>query len=89
MSKEKEKAGDTPEELNMLFRKNRIYMLDFEHRTRKMYAYAYAAAASEGDIKRVEERLIELQLRKDIEECQKKRLDEKLKILQGLYDMWF
>lgn len=35
MSKEKEKAGDTPEELNMLFRKNRIYMLDFEHRTRK------------------------------------------------------
>ena len=55
MPKEKEKAGDTPEELNMLFRKNRIYMLDFEHRTRKMYAYAYAAAASEGDIKRVEE----------------------------------
>ena len=70
MSKEKEKAGDTPEELNMLFRKNRIYMLDFEHRTRKMYAYAYAAAASENDVKRVEERLIELQLRKDIEECQ-------------------
>lgn len=89
MSKEKEKAGDTPEELNMLFGKNRIYMIDFEHRTRKMYAYAYAAAASEGDIKSVEERLIELQLRKDIEECQKKRLDEKLKILQGLYDMWF
>ena len=54
MSKEKEKAGDTPEELNMLFRKNRIYMLDFEHRTRKMYAYAYAAAASENDVKRVE-----------------------------------
>lgn len=54
-----------------------------------MYAYAYAAAASEGDIKRVEERLIELQLRKDIEECQKKGLDERLKILQGLYDMWF
>lgn len=42
MSKEKEKAGDTPEELDMLFGKNRIYMLDFEHRTRKMYAYAYA-----------------------------------------------
>lgn len=38
MSKEKEKAGDTPEELNMLFGKNRIYMIDFEHRTRKMYA---------------------------------------------------
>lgn len=37
MAKEKEKAGDTPEELNMLFGKNRIYMLDFEHRTRKMY----------------------------------------------------
>lgn len=51
MSKEKEKAGDTPEELNMLFRKNRIYMLDFKHRTRKMYAYAYAAAVSEGDVK--------------------------------------
>ena len=49
MSKEKEKAGDTPEELNMLFRKNRIYMLDFKHRTRKMYAYAYAAAVSETD----------------------------------------
>lgn len=89
MSKEKEKAGDTPEELNMLFGKNRIYMLDFEHRTRKMYAYAYAAAASENDVKRVEERLIELQLRKDIEECQEKGLDEKLKIMQGLYDMWF
>lgn len=44
MSKEKEKAGDTPEELNMLFRKNRIYMLDFEHRTRKMYAYAYGSS---------------------------------------------
>lgn len=89
MPKEKEKAGDTPEELNMLFRKNRIYMLDFKHRTRKMYAYAYAAAVSEGDVKRVEERLIELQLIKDIEECQKKGLDKKLKILQGLYDMWF
>lgn len=64
-------------------------MLDFEHRTRKMYAYAYAAAASEGDTKRVEERLIELQLRKDMEECLEKGLDEKFKILHGLYDMWF
>lgn len=89
MAKEKMKTGDTPEELDMLFKKNRIYMLDFEHRTRKMYAYAYAAAVSEGDIKRVEERLIELQLRKDIEECHEKGLNEKLKILQGLYDMWF
>lgn len=76
MSKEKEKAGDTPEELNMLFRKNRIYMLDFEHRTRKMYAYAYAAAASENDVKRVEERLIELQLRKN---ARKKGLMKNLK----------
>jgi hypothetical protein len=89
MAKEKRKTDDTPEELDMLFGKNRIYMLTFEQRTRKMYAYAYAAAASEYGGTRVEERLIELQLRKDIEECQEKGLDEKLKIMQGLYDMWF
>lgn len=89
MAKEKRKTDDTPEELDILFGKNRIYMLDFEHRTRKMYAYAYAAAASEYGGTRVEEKLIELQLRNDIEKCQKEGINEKLKILQKLYDMWF
>lgn len=89
MAKEKRKTDDTPEELDILFGKNRIYMLDFEHRTRKMYAYAYAAAASEYGGTRVEEKLIELQLRNDIEKCQKEGINEKLKILQKLYAMWF
>ena len=40
MAKEKRKTDDTPEELDMLFGKNRIYMLTFEQRTRKAHRAA-------------------------------------------------
>lgn len=52
MSKEKEKAGDTPEELNMLFRKNRIYMLDFEYLTRKIKKRKSSGEAAAKKLKR-------------------------------------
>lgn len=86
MPKEKEKAGDTPEELNMLFRKNRIYIRTPDKKNVRVCLCSsrvrrrYQKSGREAD---------RAAAKKRHRRMPGKGLDEKLKIMQGLYDMWF